>query len=83
MRRAAAANDGAIRIYNVSLRKLVADWIGHVDGAWTLVFDPERNLLLSGGADEVRFWEVGTWRLRGELSGHGSGINAMATEILW
>jgi WD40 repeat protein len=44
-----------------------------------VVFSPDSKTLASAGADNVvRLWEVGTWKLKGALKGHGDCVCTVA-----
>ena len=49
---AAGCSDHKIRIYDLSLRKLIFTFDEHYDWVLTLDFSPNDNFLASGGGDQ-------------------------------
>jgi WD40 repeat protein len=51
-------NDLAIDLWDLETGNLVRRFAGHHDRFWDLAFTPDGSILISGGADGVRFWDV-------------------------
>ncbi|MDR2346904.1 MAG: WD40 repeat domain-containing protein [Planctomycetaceae bacterium] len=55
---ASGESDNAIRIWDITQKKQLNTLIGHTGTVATIVFDSEKNLLISGGFDtSIRFWK--------------------------
>jgi WD40 repeat protein len=76
---ATAAEDGAVRIWNVADGALVNTLIGHIDVVGAVAFAPDGKLLASASDDKtIRLWEVATGQLVRVLQGHTAPVWALA-----
>jgi len=52
------SRDFTIDLWDLGTGNLVRRFAGHHDRFWDLAFTPDGSMLISGGADGVRFWDV-------------------------
>lgn len=76
----AVATGQEVRIWDVTTSQLYAILvIDHTDLVWTIAFDPQGQLLASGGADRtVRLWNVQTLELICTFYGHTDWVWTVA-----
>ncbi|MDR1289596.1 MAG: WD40 repeat domain-containing protein [Planctomycetaceae bacterium] len=56
---ASGESDNAIRIWDIAQGKQITTLVGHTGTVVTMVFDAEKQLLISGGFDtSIRFWNI-------------------------
>merc|ERR1719436_1194165 len=60
------------------LSQRVKQFYGHAGPVWCLWFDPDRDLLLSGGYDEtVKLWSLSGERCEATLRGHDGWVRSL------
>lgn len=75
---AGGTNTGEIRLWRVDGLPLLA-LVGHPPLVWSLAFNPESTLLVSGGYDGlVKIWEVSSGQCIHTLRGHTKWIRSVA-----
>ena len=84
----AIADRGDIQLFDVSSRKLVAEWRAHGDIIYDLEFSRDGRRLASASGDRlVRIWDVGSQKEIATLEGHSAQVlavafNTNATEVV-
>jgi WD40 repeat protein len=80
-----AANDPAIRVWELASGEEVATLVGNEEGTWDLDFSPDDRFLASGSGAKhtthdatVRIWDLATGRQRRRFEGHLAAVNAVA-----
>ncbi len=67
--------DGAVRLWSVADRRLLAVLGSHKGATYTLAFSPDGTRLVSGGLDGLaRVWDVAGRRLLATFRGHSSRV---------
>ena len=54
----AHVTDFSIQLFDSATGALVHRFVGHWDRYWDLAFTPDGSILISGGADGIRYWDV-------------------------
>jgi WD40 repeat protein/serine/threonine protein kinase len=78
---ASGADDHAVIIWDAHSARAILKWPAHNTFVGALAYSPDGSLLASGQGDrngEVRLWDSQTGSLRRALSGHESGVHAIA-----
>lgn len=75
----AALENGTIVMWNLPMRRMIAALDAHVGAVLTLRYEPQLNVLVSGGADQqIKLWSVEKKNLYQNLCQCKSSIFAMA-----
>jgi WD40 repeat protein len=81
-RPASGADDHRMMIWDAESARPLRQWMAHDRYVTAITYSPDGSLLASGcGGDvpcDVRIWEADTGSLRHILSGHSTGIHALA-----
>ena len=74
-----ASGDGElIKLWDLQTGELIQTFAGHNGTVLSLVFDSERNTIISSGIDStIKIWDVSTGRCIRVLSGHETSIRAI------
>jgi WD40 repeat protein len=76
---AAATESGAIKVWEVKDRKLLADLNGHSGKIHALAFGRDGKFLVSGGEDKtVRYWNIMTSKQHRATSEHSGAVFALS-----
>ncbi len=51
-------DDFSIQLWDCATGELIRRFAGHQDRYWDLAFSPDGSILVSGGADGTRYWDV-------------------------
>ena len=60
--------------------KVRATLRGHTDGVSSVAYSPDGKTLASGGADEIKLWDVATGKELATLKGHTDGVWSAACD---
>ncbi|PKW11901.1 WD40 repeat [Streptomyces sp. 1222.5] len=76
---ATAGEDKAVRLWDVSSRKVRATLHGHTDKVSTVAFSPDGRTLATASTDRtVRLWDMATKESRATLTGHTKAVTSVA-----
>ncbi|MCK4668080.1 protein kinase [Candidatus Dependentiae bacterium] len=78
-KRLVSAGNESIIIWDIDNGKKIQNLYGHEGSINTIAIDPERNLLISGGADNNIFiWDINTWKRIKNFNAHDTNIITVA-----
>lgn len=69
---AAAGDDKLVMLYDTKSWEVVRSLAGHTSAVTSLAFHPRGKIIASGGAAEIKLWDVSTGEERGQLPGMGT-----------
>ena len=76
---ASCSDDKTIKLWSLSNYNQVNSWTASSDRLYSFAFDPQLNVLVSGGVDkEIRVWDSSLWTKTLPISGmrfHKEGLN--------
>ena len=68
-----------IKLWDLQTGELIQTFAGHTDTVLSLVFDSERNTIISSGIDStIKIWSVDTAKCIRVLSGHETSVRSIA-----